>query len=317
MYLPPSLLALISLVLLPSRVSAAADQVPKSTNKPCTLHSPSTGSFYDLRQLQVFPRTGKDGRNESWHAKGYDYGANFTLNFCGPVIEELEDVADISAHSWRNVSAFYTTATNELYSIGQQSADPIFRGKKLVLNYTSGSLCPELDENGRPKIGARKILDGDDDDDDLPPPKNPSKNKSPSSKAPASVRRKSTLLSFQCDHDPQLTEHPQISFIGSPDHCTYFFEVRSRYACGGTISSDESGSLGPGGVFGVILAITVLVYLIGGCVYQRSVMHQRGWRQCPNYAVWAGLFGFVAVSPTIPLFAKSAFGSQTGTALKG
>jgi cation-dependent mannose-6-phosphate receptor len=237
----------------------------------------------------------KDARNDSWHAKGYDYGANFTLNICGSVIEDLEDVNEVSEYSWRNVSAFYRTANDEVYSIGQQSAEPIFRGKKLVLNYTSGSLCPELNEDGRPEFEARKILDGD-DEDETPPSKKPSKGKTPSCKPSTSARRKSTLLSFQCDRDPLLTEHPQISFVGSPDHCTYFFEVRSRYACGGAISSGESGSLGPGGVFGVILAITVLVYLIGGCVYQRSVMHQRGWRQCPNYGVWAGLFGFIGVS---------------------
>jgi cation-dependent mannose-6-phosphate receptor len=294
MHLPHSLLALISLILIPYRAFAVSDS-PKPTNKPCTLHSPSTGSFYDLRPLQILPSTGKDARNDSWHAKGYDYGANFTLNFCGPVIEKLQDVNDVSEYSWRNVSAFYRTTDDEVYSIGQQSADPIFRGKKLVLNYTSGSLCPELDDYGAPKFTPKKILDDDDDDDnETPPSKKPLK----------SMRRKSTLLSFQCDRDPLLTEHPQVSFIGSPDHCTYFFEVRSRYACGGAISSGESGSLGPGGVFGVILAITVLVYLIGGCVYQRSVMHQRGWRQCPNYAVWAGLFGFIGVCHIPSVFYK-------------
>ena len=315
MQLPPSLLALIALALIPSRVSAAADP-PKPTSKPCTLHSSSTGSFYDLRPLQILSSTAKDARNDSWHAKGYDYGANFTLNFCGPVIEELADVNDVSDRSWPNVSAFYRTANDEVYSIGQQSADPIFRGKKLVLNYTSGSLCPELDEDGAPKFAAKKILDDDDDDDEdddkKAPSKKPPKGKAPSSKPAKANRRKSTLLSFQCDRDPLLTEHPQISFIGSPDHCTYFFEVRSRYACGGAISSGDSGSLGPGGVFGVILAITVLVYLIGGCVYQRSVMHQRGWRQCPNYAVWAGLCGFVGVSH-IPILVNRVSQSEVGT----
>jgi len=29
-------------------------------------------------------------------------------------------------------------------------------------------------------------------------------------------------------------------------------------------------------------------------VYQRAVMHQRGWRQLPNYALWAGIVGFVS-----------------------
>lgn len=46
----------------------------------------------------------------------------------------------------------------------------------------------------------------------------------------------------------------------------------------------------------MIVMIAVLVYLVGGCVYQRTVMHQRGWRQLPNYAMWAGIYRFVAVS---------------------
>lgn len=35
--------------------------------------------------------------------------------------------------------------------------------------------------------------------------------------------------------------------------------------------------------------IAILVYLVGGCVYQRHVMNQRGWRQLPNYGLWAGI----------------------------
>jgi cation-dependent mannose-6-phosphate receptor len=43
------------------------------------------------------------------------------------------------------------------------------------------------------------------------------------------------------------------------------------------------------------MLIALLVYFAGGCVYQRTVMHQRGWKQLPNYALWAGLFGFLYV----------------------
>jgi hypothetical protein len=42
--------------------------------------------------------------------------------------------------------------------------------------------------------------------------------------------------------------------------------------------------------------IACLVYLIGGCVYQRTVMHARGWRQLPNYSMWAGIGSFISVS---------------------
>ena len=298
MYLPTSLLALLSLLLHTSHGSAS--EAPKAPIKPCTLHSPSSGSFFDLRPLQAISSSvskSKEGRTESWHAKGYDYGSNFTLNFCGPVVEELEDVNDVDESRWRNVSAFYRTGKGRVYSIGQQSADPIFRGRKLVLNYTDGSPCPALDDHGNPKVARRKIIgddddgeeeDDDDDDDDEKPSKKLAKS--------TSIRRKSTLISFLCDRDPSLTDRPQVSFVGSPDHCSYFFEVRSRYACGGASASGESGSLGPAGVFAVILAIALMAYLVGGCAYQRTVMHQRGWRQCPNYSVWAGLISFVGVS---------------------
>lgn len=44
------------------------------------------------------------------------------------------------------------------------------------------------------------------------------------------------------------------------------------------------------------ILIAVAAYFIGGCAYQRTVMHQRGWRQCPNFSLWAGMFDFVKVS---------------------
>ena len=67
-------------------------------------------------------------------------------------------------------------------------------------------------------------------------------------------------------------------------------------ACGGV--SEAQQTLGPGGVFGVIALIAAAVYLLGGIAYQRTVMHQRGWRQLPNYTLWAGIFAFVSVSPS-------------------
>lgn len=42
--------------------------------------------------------------------------------------------------------------------------------------------------------------------------------------------------------------------------------------------------------------IAIAAYFIGGCAYQRVVLHQRGWRQCPNYGLWAGAASFIRVS---------------------
>jgi cation-dependent mannose-6-phosphate receptor len=281
MHVLPSLIALLSL----SHYTTAASDDKKPAPKPCTIHSPTTGSFIDMRPLAL-SRDGagsssQSSTNESYHAKGYDYPYNFTLNFCDSVVEKLEDVNGVKERNWRNVSAFYKDSHDNVISIGQQNSELLFRGKKLLLNYTMGSPCPDLDEDGRP-ISRRAILDDDDDDD--------------SRKGKKSTRRKTTLMTFACDTSPLLAGKPAISFLGTPDHCTYLFEVRSRHACGGTTTQHESGTLGPGGVFLVITGIALLVYLIGGIVYQRNVMHQRGWRQLPHYGMWAGIFSFVSVS---------------------
>lgn len=115
----PSLFVLLACSL--SCVTAASDK----PLKPCTVVSPTTERFFDLSGLRrTLPKDGdkdkdkkKDGDEGSWHAKGYDYGANFTVNFCGPVVEELSDVQDLDKDLWRNVSAFYERGDRQ-YAIG-------------------------------------------------------------------------------------------------------------------------------------------------------------------------------------------------------
>ena len=306
MLLPAS----VSVLLLSAfRVSPAASD-SKPTSKPCTIHSPSTGAFIDLRplHLNVEGTKSQSAANESYHVKGYDYPSNFTINFCGPVVEDLKDVQGVHKNKWANVSAYYKDVEGDVHSLGQESHELLFRGKRLLMNFTMGSPCPELDEDGMP-IERRKIKDDDDkddeddddddnDDDDGEDDDDDGEEEDEPKRKPAKAaknRRKSAMLSLVCDTSPLLATHPSVSFFGTMDHCTYFFEVRSRHVCGGTTTSDTKGTLGPAGVFGVILGIALLVYLLGGIVYQRNVMHQRGWRQLPNYAVWAGLFGFVSV----------------------
>ena len=101
--------------------SQAADQKSPKVHPPCTITSPS-GSFYDLNPIAIQPlvdgkKAHKDDREESWKAKGYDYGSDFKLNICAPVIEELENVMGVDEKLWRNVSAYYTKG-RRTYSIG-------------------------------------------------------------------------------------------------------------------------------------------------------------------------------------------------------
>lgn len=111
--LPAALLSLLS------TTAFAADS---KEVKPCQIFNPSNGKSYDLNTITVQPlkdhkKAHKDDRGESWHARGYDYETNFTMNFCAPVIENLEDVVGVKEDLWKNVSAFYTH-DKKTYSIG-------------------------------------------------------------------------------------------------------------------------------------------------------------------------------------------------------
>ncbi|KAF2179024.1 mannose 6-phosphate receptor domain-containing protein, partial [Zopfia rhizophila CBS 207.26] len=283
-----ALLLLLSSADFSSAASSGKNSKPL---KPCTARSPTTERFFDLNPIRrTAPekgKKGKEGEEGSWHARGYDYGANFTINFCGPVVEELDEVVDLGKDMWKNVSAFYEKGDRQ-YAIGLENSELVFRGRELVLNYTGGSLCPSPKSKRSTTLSSRAIIgdasddDDEDEDEDDKPKKKPSKSKD-------GERRKATVISLLCESDPLAKTH--ISFVAAVDDCAYFFKGRSPYACGGVEA--ESQALGPGGVFGVIVLIAVLVYLVGGCVYQRTVMHQRGWRQLPNYQMWAGIWGFI------------------------
>ncbi|KAH8716865.1 mannose-6-phosphate receptor binding domain-containing protein [Phaeosphaeriaceae sp. PMI808] len=288
-----SMLYSVFLLALSQRVVAAADKALK----PCTIVSPTSERFFDLNPIRRMPlkegeKKPKGDSDGSWHARGYDYGSNFTLNFCGPVVEDLHDVVDLDKALWKNVSAFYEVG-KKVYAIGLENTEPLFRGRKLILNYTGGSLCPSSSSKSKRQPitlpnSPREIIT-DPDDDDHPKKKKPSSGKDKDDK---NARRKTTVISLLCDSDPLAKT--SISFVAAVDECTYFFEGRSPFACGGVHQAAQA--LSPGGVFGVIAMIAVLVYFAGGYFYQRTVMHQRGWRQLPNYAMWAGIYRFVAVS---------------------
>ena len=291
----------------PHALPAPAPAPAKSTDTPrvpCTIRSPTSGAFFDLNPLHILPPAeskSKHPRATSWNTTGYDYGYNFTLNFCGPVIETLEKVEGVDKEDYKNVSAYYKDGEGKVFSLGSENHEPVLRGRKLVLNYTGGSPCGGGErKSGRSVglLGEREIIDDDDDKDDKKKGKDEKdddkKDKDDKPKHPSSSsRRKSTIISMLCDRDP-MSPQLTLNFVGADtDECTYFFEARSSAACGGIEVAKQT--LSPGGVFGVIAIITFAVYIVGGCVYSRMVLQQRGWRQLPNYALWAGIGGFLKV----------------------
>jgi len=259
----------VYLSLSATPVWAAPNKHSDHDLEPCTIVSPISGNFFDLSALNIpdpETSTAKHPRTNSWNTTGHDLGYNFTMNFCGPVIEPLHDVVGVDKDMRRNVSAYYRSG-GKTFALGLENSTPIFRGKKIVLNYTNGSPC---------------------DDSEYRRSERSSEASSGSSPGSSKVRRKSTVISLLCDKDPAAPTLT-LSFIGSTDECSYFFEARTPAACP-TINVKETVS--PASVFGIILLIGIVVYLVGGCVYSRMVLQQRGWRQFPNYNLWATVFDF-------------------------
>ncbi len=164
-------------------------------------------------------------------------------------------------------------------SRSSSSLDLRSRGRKLVLRYGDGSPC---EAKSNKSTRDQKPAAGDKD-----------KDKS------GAARRKSTVISFLCDRDSGSSQ-AAFSFVGTdPDECAYFFEARSSHACA-QAEPHKRGNVGPGSIFGLIFVIAVLVYAIGGVCYNRTVAHARGWRQLPNYSLWAGIWSFVTVCSASP-----------------
>jgi len=112
---------------LPSATLATASS-PKETHvpEPCTVRSPFSGAFFDLNPLHIvhpdspLAKTHKHVRDYSWNATGWGMDYNFTMNFCGGVVEDLKEmggVEGVDRDLWRNVSAYYKEG-DEVFSIG-------------------------------------------------------------------------------------------------------------------------------------------------------------------------------------------------------
>ncbi|KAH7374490.1 mannose-6-phosphate receptor binding domain-containing protein [Plectosphaerella cucumerina] len=306
---PKSALNILLLAAAAAVTSAAEETTTTSTYIPaCTATSHTNGAFFDLRSdIATAPEEGKTskGPTSDYHARGYDYGRNFTLNICAPVVEPVLDVVGLNKGDWKNVSAYYTYK-GDVFSIGQSSLDLKSHGRKLVLQYTGGSPCggdeskqraardtthspdsEHYDAYAREKAEKEAYLKATD-------PKNfsPAMDGGNGSDARA-TRRKSATISFHCDPE-QVGGQVGVSFVATdPDECAYFFEVRSQHACA-RAEPHQPGSVGPGSVFAIILIIAVLVYFGGGVFYQRTVAHARGWRQLPNYTLWSGIWNFIS-----------------------
>ncbi|KAF4119306.1 cation-dependent mannose-6-phosphate receptor [Geosmithia morbida] len=290
------------------------DDRPTSTVAlPACTATSSTGSgaYFDLRPDIAYPDDGdrahKSASHKDYLSRGYDYGKNFTMNVCGPVVEPITGVVGVDEDQWADVSGYYIS-DGAIYSIGSRSMDLRSRGRKLFVQYTGGSPCgPDAGKtttarrrDASPDVIADKTSTahdavGSDGDDDLVSTPHPHRA------GDSTVRRKSTIISFLCDRDPTVSG-TTISFVGTdPDECAYFFDARSIHACPAA-EPHRPGSVGPGSIFGIIVLVAILVYLLGGIFYNRTINNARGWRQLPNFSLWAGIWSFVSDLFIIAIF---------------
>lgn len=200
--------------------------------------------------------------------------------------------------------------------IRQQSSVLTPRGSQLVLQYTGGSPCGTKSSTKRGSVHAGASYKSYDDqgDDDATEEQSAGGGGGGGGGYSSSLdtvtiqeddtvliqkaeetRRKSATFAFRCDRE-SVSPAATVSFVSAdPDECAYVFVVRSQHACAG-VQPSKPGSVGPGGVFSIILLITVVVYFAGGVFYQRTVANARGWRQLPNYSLWAGIWNAISVS---------------------
>lgn len=110
----------------------------------CSATHPLTNGFFDLSDLSS---VGKEGI-VAWSAKGHDYIKNFTLGICSSPLKSNVDVHNNfngrtgALINSTEVGGYYTDEDGQRFSIGNFNSTPVFRGKKLTLQYNNGSYCP-------------------------------------------------------------------------------------------------------------------------------------------------------------------------------
>lgn len=194
---------------------------PKESLPPCSIVNPANNAFYDLSSLGTpINDKGQTAKAQAWAVRGFDSGYNFTIGVCasplGPSKAGSSDDVDSSVQNVLHIGGYYTGTDGIKYSIGNFDTTPVFRGKKLVLQYGNGSYCK--DPNARP--GSKDSYLKDSRGQNL---------------------RKSTILSFSCDKE--ILSKASVLFVGSSRNCDYFFEVRTAHACVTANKADDLAAI--------------------------------------------------------------------------
>lgn len=115
MHLPTPFYLLLLGLLAPVVARSSPDTPEKPVDEECTVTSPHSENFFDLRKL----RRTQDltPPQVDWEVKGLDYGTNFSINICGPVLADTSGAEGVADDLRSAVSAFYEK-NGTIYSIG-------------------------------------------------------------------------------------------------------------------------------------------------------------------------------------------------------
>ena len=195
----------------------------------CSATSPQTGNFFNLSPLS---KSLLDN-NDNWRVRGVDFVSNFTINICGPLINDSlvqsRQFMGLNTEQAKNVSAMYIDELGGLQSIGSVCSTPYFRGRNLILEYINGSPC---------------FYNGAE-----------------------TPYNKSSIFTFKCDREVS-NRRAAISYVANSNNCSFYFEVKTPHACP---SADVRQSLSPTTIFVVITSVAIVVYLVGVWMFSPNV----------------------------------------------
>lgn len=143
-----------------------------------------------------------------WTARGVDNGLNYTLGVClSPLKKSLQaSTAVKDADNVSAVGAYYIEPQLGQYiSLGEFATTPVYRGRKLTLQYDNGLYCDALKHANGERL------------------------------------RRRTILQFTCDREMLTRAHA--TFVTSVDDCVYLFEIRSHYACPTAAQADNLAAI--------------------------------------------------------------------------
>lgn len=198
----------------------------------CAVMNPITGAYIDLSQLSSTPNKLREGdkkrkRREDtvktrWLIKGWNYERPDVYdNFTISICSSPISKKDDDLKLSNLTGAYYYDSTlNEYLSIGEFSTKPVLLGDSSVHN----------------KKLTLKYEDG--------------------SKCPNGIDKKSTIINFVCDRD--ILSNAQMNLVGSLNNCSYFFEVKSIFACP---TSNKKNEINVIGIFFGIFIVFILVEL--------------------------------------------------------